>query len=263
MIALVDGVGSRNRTSRRRVTSARHAACAHYELRASEAAILSPSERPVQVTNTPAAAQNLPATRPVSHALKRALDVTLAGAALLVLTPFLLVMALIVCLDSPGSPVFRQRRVGQDGRHFTMYKFRSMRRDADQLLQELAEQNEGAGPLFKLSRDPRITRVGRWMRVNSVDELPQLVNVFRGEMSLVGPRPALPSEVEQYSPRAQVRLSVKPGLTGLWQVSGRSDLDWEQSLALDLRYVESWSVAGDVVLLFRTVGAVATHRGAY
>lgn len=203
------------------------------------------------------------ATPWAQRAGKRALDIILSGLGLLILAPLLLLVALIVRLDSPGAPVYTQRRVGLRGQNFTMLKFRSMRQDADQIRAELLELNQGAGPLFKLTHDPRITRVGRWLRVTSIDELPQLANVFRGQMSLVGPRPALPEEVASYDDAALGRLEVKPGLTGLWQVSGRSDLDWEQSLALDLQYVERWSVAGDIALLGRTVGAVATRRGAY
>lgn len=194
---------------------------------------------------------------------KRGLDITLSGLGLLILAPLLLLVALIVRLDTPGAPVYTQRRVGLRGQQFTMFKFRSMRRDADTIRAALLEQNQAAGPLFKLTHDPRITRVGRWLRVTSIDELPQLLNVFLGQMSLVGPRPALPEEVASYDTNALGRLEVKPGLTGLWQVSGRSDLDWDQSLALDLHYVQRWTVAGDIALLGRTVGAVATRRGAY
>jgi lipopolysaccharide/colanic/teichoic acid biosynthesis glycosyltransferase len=158
---------------------------------------------------------------------------------------------------------FRQTRVGRHGREFTMLKFRSMVVDAEAKLVELVAANDGAGPLFKLKTDPRITRVGAFLRRYSLDELPQLVNVLTGAMSLVGPRPPLPAEVATYGRDAQRRLLVKPGLTGLWQISGRSDLSWEQSVRLDLRYVENWNLALDALILWKTFGAVVNSRGAY
>jgi exopolysaccharide biosynthesis polyprenyl glycosylphosphotransferase len=186
------------------------------------------------------------------------------GAALLVLlvAPLLLGLAVAVKLD--GGPVFfRQTRVGKHGRHFKMLKFRSMVVDAEKMVVGLTAANEGAGPLFKMKADPRVTRVGRVLRRYSLDELPQLFNVLGGSMSLVGPRPPLPREVEQYGRAAQRKLLVRPGVTGLWQVSGRSDLSWEQSVRLDLRYVENWNLALDASILWRTVGAVVNSRGAY
>jgi lipopolysaccharide/colanic/teichoic acid biosynthesis glycosyltransferase len=159
--------------------------------------------------------------------------------------------------------IFRQDRVGRDGRHFTMLKFRTMHVDADETLQQLAGLNESDGVLFKVRLDPRITRLGRILRRYSLDELPQLVNVMRGHMSLVGPRPALPSEVVRYDEDPRRRLAVKPGLTGLWQVSGRSDLSWSDTVRLDLLYVDNWSFSLDLVILCRTVKAVLGHRGAY
>lgn len=225
--------------------------------------VIDPVADQAPVAEVATTSHHLAAGNWAQRAAKRGLDVLLAGLGLLILTPVLLLIALVIRLDSPGAAVYTQRRVGLRGQHFTMLKFRSMRKDADRVRAELLEQNEGAGPLFKLARDPRITRVGQWLRVTSMDELPQLVNVFLGQMSLVGPRPALPEEVASYDADAKGRLAVKPGLTGLWQVSGRSDLDWEQSLALDLHYVKRWSVIGDIVLLGRTVVAVATRRGAY
>jgi exopolysaccharide biosynthesis polyprenyl glycosylphosphotransferase len=181
---------------------------------------------------------------------------------LLLTAPLLLVLAVAVKVD--GGPVFfRQTRIGRHGQEFTMLKFRSMVVDADSRLDELAEVNEGAGPLFKLKHDPRVTRVGRLLRRYSLDELPQLFNVLRGTMSLVGPRPPLPREVATYQRDARRRLLVKPGLTGLWQISGRSDLTWEQAVRLDLRYVENWNLALDALILWKTIGAVLNSRGAY
>ncbi|HVN11671.1 MAG TPA: sugar transferase, partial [Kineosporiaceae bacterium] len=190
-------------------------------------------------------------------------DRVLAVAILLALSPALVAIALAVRLTSPGSVLFRQTRVGVDGREFTMLKFRSMVVDADRLLDQLREQSDGNGVLFKMKDDPRVTPVGRFLRKYSLDELPQLVNVVRGEMSLVGPRPPLPSEVAGYDGIAYRRLRLRPGLTGLWQVSGRSDLSWEDSLRLDLRYVDNWSMALDLQILVRTFRAVVHGAGAY
>lgn len=188
------------------------------------------------------------------------------GALLLILltAPALFAIALLVRLTSRGPALYRQTRVGKDGKTFQMLKFRSMHVDADRMLADLMCANEvDGGVLFKMKNDPRVTRIGRLLRRFSLDELPQLLNVVAGSMSLVGPRPPLPSEVARYGHDAQRRLLVKPGLTGLWQVSGRSDLTWEESVRLDLRYVENWSLALDVVLLLRTLGAVVKRRGAY
>jgi lipopolysaccharide/colanic/teichoic acid biosynthesis glycosyltransferase len=182
---------------------------------------------------------------------------------LAVLSPLILVTYLAIRLDSPGPALYRQTRIGRDGVGFTMLKFRTMVIDADARLAQLAVQNESDGKLFKMRRDPRITRVGSVLRKYSLDELPQLVNVVRGDMSLVGPRPALPSEVLRYDHDECRRLALKPGLTGLWQVSGRSDLSWEDSVRLDLKYVDNWSLSQDLALLVRTVRAVLSHRGAY
>ncbi len=194
---------------------------------------------------------------------KTVLDRGLAALALLVLAPLLLAVAVAVSLDSPGSAVYRQHRVGVGGREFTMLKFRTMYRDADARRAALLAQNEGNEVLFKMRNDPRVTRVGRFLRRYSLDELPQLVNVLRGHMALVGPRPPLPEEVAQYQEEAHRRLLVRPGLTGLWQVSGRSDLSWEESLRLDLRYVDNWSLALDVLILWKTGRAVLRGSGAY
>ncbi|HVL84494.1 MAG TPA: sugar transferase [Pseudonocardia sp.] len=198
----------------------------------------------------------------LSRLLKGGIDRVGALLMLLLLLPVFLGIAVAVRCD--GGPVFfRQTRVGQGGRPFRMLKFRSMVVDAEQLRLDLVTLNEGAGPLFKLRRDPRVTRVGQWLRRYSLDELPQLFNVLAGSMSLVGPRPPLPAEVETYSREMHRRLHVRPGLTGLWQVSGRSNLSWEESIRLDLRYVENWSLALDALILWKTVGAVVKGEGAY
>ena len=194
---------------------------------------------------------------------RRALDFLFSFAALLLLlVPFALI-ALLIRLDSPGPVLFIQRRVGKDGREFFVFKFRSMFTDAEQRLEILLGANERTGPVFKMREDPRVTRAGRLLRKSSFDELPQLLNILRGEMSLVGPRPALPREVALYSPEQRLRLSVTPGLTGLWQVSGRANLTFEQSMELDLEYIRRQSFGLNVVLLARTVPAVLTAHGAY
>jgi exopolysaccharide biosynthesis polyprenyl glycosylphosphotransferase len=187
------------------------------------------------------------------------------GAALLVAltAPLLIAVAIAIRLDSPGPVLFRQVRVGLHGREFTMVKFRSMCADAPALLSALRTSNDSDGVLFKMRDDPRVTRVGRWLRRFSVDELPQLFNVLRGHMSLVGPRPPLPEEVAAYPDDLHRRLAVRPGMTGLWQVSGRSDLPWEEAVRLDLRYVENWTLTLDLVILLRTLSAVTRSSGAY
>jgi exopolysaccharide biosynthesis polyprenyl glycosylphosphotransferase len=195
--------------------------------------------------------------------LKQVVERMLTVAALIALLPGLVAIALAVRLDSPGPVLYRQERVGRDGRTFTMLKFRSMTVDQEVHRSVAALGNDGAGPLFKLHDDPRVTRVGRFLRRYSLDELPQLVNVVRGEMSLVGPRPALPHEVAAYDGDPRRRLAVAPGITGLWQISGRSDLSWSESVRLDLDYVDNWSLGRDVLILARTIGAVLRHDGAY
>lgn len=187
------------------------------------------------------------------------------GAALLLalLSPLMLVLAVLIKADSRGSVFYRQRRVGKGGEEFTILKFRTMVTNADAVRKQLAAVNEGAGLLFKMRKDPRVTRVGGALRRYSLDELPQLVNVLAGSMSLVGPRPPLPEESARYAPAVRRRLLVKPGLTGLWQVSGRSDLPWEESVRLDLRYVEDWSLALDAVIIWKTFRAVFGGQGAY
>ena len=175
----------------------------------------------------------------------------------------LVLIAAAMRFTSQGPVIFRQVRVGRDGAMFTVYKFRTMVCNAEEMLPDVADVNHGNGLLFKRHDDPRVTPVGRFLRRFSLDELPQLVNVLLGDMSMVGPRPALPSETEQYGRATSRRLLVKPGITGLWQVSGRSDLSWEDSVRLDLYYVENWSFAGDIQILWKTLHAVVSRRGAY
>ncbi len=196
--------------------------------------------------------------------LKGAFDRTVAAVALLLLSPVFLALALAVRLTSAGPALFRQVRVGRAGGTFVMLKFRSMYTDAEERQAELRDQSDhGDGVLFKMRDDPRVTRVGRMLRKYSLDELPQLINVLLGTMSLVGPRPPLPLEVARYEDHVHRRLLVKPGLTGLWQISGRSDLSWDESVQLDLRYVENWSLGEDLFILWKTARAVAAGSGAY
>lgn len=194
---------------------------------------------------------------------KRALDLMLVSVGLLLLAPLFLMIALAIKVDSAGPVFYRQQRLGKNGRAFWMLKFRSMCQDADRRLESLRLHNEATGPLFKMRQDPRVTRVGRLLRRWSLDELPQLMNVIRGEMSLVGPRPPLPSEVEQYEEWELGRLRALPGLTGLWQVSGRSEVPFHDMVRLDLHYIRNWSMAMDLEILLRTIPAVLTNRGAF
>jgi len=186
-----------------------------------------------------------------------------AGLTLMALAPVLLVLLILIRLDSPGRAVYRQSRIGRGGEPFTMYKLRTMIDEADHRKEQLSADNETDGVLFKIRSDPRVTRVGRVLRKYSLDEIPQLWNVVRGDMALVGPRPALPEEVAQYGDDMHRRMVVKPGLTGLWQVSGRSDLPWSRAVRLDLYYVDNWSLGLDIAIMLRTVHAVLAHSGAY
>jgi exopolysaccharide biosynthesis polyprenyl glycosylphosphotransferase len=205
-----------------------------------------------------------PEFRGARRLVKSTIDRTVATIALLLLSPLLLGVGLVVRLTSRGPALFRQVRVGAQGSHFTMIKFRSMRTGAEREVTDLAAKNENAdGLLFKMKEDPRVTPVGKWLRRFSVDELPQLINVALGDMSLVGPRPPLPSEVDRYGGDVNRRLLVKPGLTGLWQISGRSELSWDEAVRLDLHYVENWSLALDFLICWRTFAAVLRRRGAY
>ena len=200
---------------------------------------------------------------PYESTLKRMLDVVLAGIGLLATLPIWLAILVAIRLDSPGSPLFVQDRVGIHGRRFRFYKFRSMYVDAEHHVTDLQSSNEVSGPVFKMRVDPRVTRVGNLLRRTSLDELPQLVNVLKGEMSLVGPRPPLPKEVEQYRPSDAMRLSVKPGLTCLWQISGRSTIGFDEWMELDREYIRRMSLRFDLAILMRTVWAVLSCRGAY
>lgn len=204
-----------------------------------------------------------PSIRGRNLALKRVIDMVFSGLALLVLSPLLAVSALLIRLDSPGSAIFKQTRVGRGGRHFTVFKFRTMVIGADLAVAELAEHNEASGPLFKMRDDPRRTRVGKWLRKMSIDELPQFWNVLRGDMSIVGPRPALPSEVEQYQPWHRRRLEAAPGITGLWQVSGRSEVSFDEMVLLDLYYIENWTLFLDLKIMLQTIPTILVGRGAY
>lgn len=195
--------------------------------------------------------------------VKRALDIFLASLGLVAMLPFWLVIALAIRLDSPGPAIFVQERVGQHGRRFRFYKFRSMYVDAERRLDEMLVRNEVDGPVFKIRIDPRVTRLGGFLRRTSLDELPQIINVLRGEMSMVGPRPPIPREVQEYRPSDIFRLSVKPGLTCLWQISGRSNVSFDQWMEYDREYVRHMSLWLDLSILVRTVGAVLTMRGAY
>jgi exopolysaccharide biosynthesis polyprenyl glycosylphosphotransferase len=200
--------------------------------------------------------------RPAAFALKRMFDVVASAAALWLLTPLFLVVTLGIKLTSRGPLFFRQSRVGLRGKRFNMLKFRSMVVDAEARKAQLAALNEQAGPVFKMRNDPRITRIGRVIRKYSIDELPQLINVLRGDMSLVGPRPPVPDEVEKYEAWQRRRLSVRPGLTCIWQVSGRNQISFEEWMYLDMQYIDHWTLARDFNLIFKTVPVVITGRGA-
>lgn len=195
--------------------------------------------------------------------VRRVLNFLGAAVMLLLLLPVFVVIAICIRIDSEGPVLFIQTRIGKNGVPFPFFKFRSMFTNAEAIRENLLNENEASGPLFKMRQDPRVTKVGRFLRKTSIDELPQLINVLRGEMVLVGPRPALPKEVATYSTYEAQRLSVIPGLTGLWQVSGRSDLTFEDAIDLDLTYIERRSIFFDFVILLRTVPAVLLARGAY
>lgn len=195
--------------------------------------------------------------------MKRVLDLVVGGLALILAGPIMLLTALAIKLDSSGPVFFRQQRVGKWGQPFVCYKFRSMYVDAEERKRELMAHNEADGPVFKMENDPRVTRVGRVIRKLSIDELPQLINVLRGEMSLVGPRPPVPEEVEEYAFHERRRLEAIPGITGLQQVSGRSDLDFKRWVELDLRYISEQSLWQDLKILLKTIPAVISGKGAY
>ena len=195
--------------------------------------------------------------------VKRTLDITITLLSFILVIPIGLVVSLLIFLEDKGPVFFVQQRVGRDGKLFTLYKFRSMHTNAESLLESLRESNQAGDILFKMQDDPRITKIGKFIRKWSLDELPQLINVLLGEMSLVGPRPALGHEVEKYPTQGHNRHRVRPGITGLWQVSGRSNLDSQEALALDLYYVANWSVNQDLLILTRTLKAVLSKDGAY
>jgi lipopolysaccharide/colanic/teichoic acid biosynthesis glycosyltransferase len=194
---------------------------------------------------------------------KRVMDILLSTVAIFVLSPFLLLVALAIYIDDPkGSPIFVQDRIGKNGRPFRFLKFRSMVVDAEVRLKDLQDKNEMDGPVFKIKNDPRVTRVGRFIRRKSIDELPQLINIIKGDMSLVGPRPPLPREVEQYGPYESQRLLVKPGLTCYWQARGRNEIKFHEWMELDMKYVYDHNLWVDMKLILLTVRSVLTGKGA-
>ncbi len=198
------------------------------------------------------------------QAIKRLMDLVISIIATIVLSPIMLITAIAIKLDSQGPVIFKQIRVGQNGRTFNIYKFRSMCADAEDRKEELLEQNEMDGFMFKIKNDPRVTKVGKFIRKTSIDELPQLFNVIRGDMSLVGTRPPTVDEVSQYKRGQWRRISIKPGVTGLWQISGRNSIkDFDEVVELDLRYIDNWSLYADIAILFKTVGVLLTKKGAY
>jgi exopolysaccharide biosynthesis polyprenyl glycosylphosphotransferase len=200
---------------------------------------------------------------PWQYTLKRGMDISIAGLILLLGSPIWLLTALAIKLDSRGPILFKQERLGYQGLPFMLYKFRSMHNRAERAMAGLRPQNQISGPMFKLKDDPRRTHVGKLIRKTSIDEIPQLLNVLKGDMSLVGPRPPLGSEVAQYEEWEKGRLEVRPGMTGLWQVRGRSELDFDEMVLLDLYYIENWSLRLDIQILLQTIPAVLFSRGAY
>ncbi len=218
---------------------------------------------PDKTASTAFQSRMAPEAKQFQWRIKRIIDIVLSATGLLILSPLLLMVMLLIKLDTPGPCFIRQRRVGYLGQEFTMFKFRSMVQNADQILKQIASQNETNELMFKMKRDPRVTRVGYWIRKYSIDELPQLWNVLKGDMSLVGPRPPLPDEVRKYRKHFLVRLGTVPGLTCLWQISGRSDIkDFRQVVQLDESYIRQWSLWLDFQILFRTLPVVITARGA-
>ena len=196
--------------------------------------------------------------------IKRMMDLTIGVLAAIVFSPLMIITAIAIKCDSPGPAFFKQTRVGQNGRQFKMYKFRSMCQDAEEKKEELLSQNEMDGFMFKMKDDPRVTRVGRFIRKTSIDELPQLFNVIRGDMSLVGTRPPTTEEVSRYKRSQWRRISIKPGITGLWQTSGRNEItNFDDVVELDLMYIDNWTLWSDIKILISTVGVLLTKRGAY
>lgn len=195
--------------------------------------------------------------------IKRIIDITISGLALIILIPLFLVVAILIKVESTGKVIFFQDRVGKDGEIFRMYKFRSMVANAEELKRKLILENEATGPMFKIKNDPRITTIGRFLRRTSIDELPQLFNVLKGDMSLVGPRPSLPKEVEKFDPWMLRRLDVKPGLTCYWQVMGRNSIGFEEWMKLDIKYVNERTLWIDIKLIFKTFTVLLGDSNAY
>ena len=205
----------------------------------------------------------VPKRKPVYEAVKRLLDILICSVALILLSPILLIIIIVIRLDSPGKAIYVSERLTKDGKPFKMYKFRSMRENAEEELDEILDQNEITdGPAFKMKDDPRVTRVGRFIRKASIDELPQLINVIRGEMTIVGPRPPLPREVAEYTPYQRQRLGVKQGLTCYWQCCGRNNIGFLEWVELDLKYIRERSLWTDIKIFFKTIFAVFTMKGA-
>jgi len=196
--------------------------------------------------------------------IKRVFDLVLSLSMLIVLSPLIALIILLIFIESPGSVIFKQTRVGLHGRHFKLYKFRSMYPNAEEKRAALTPQNESEDKiLFKMKKDPRITRIGRCLRRVSLDELPQLINIIKGDMSLIGPRPAIPSEVAQYTLEDRKRLDILPGLTGFWQISGRSDLSFQQQVRLDIKYIKNHGFLTDLKIILKTIPAIIFGKGAY
>jgi exopolysaccharide biosynthesis polyprenyl glycosylphosphotransferase len=219
---------------------------------------------PVSAPGDEAASQPFALTEDRSYRVcKRAFDLVVAIIALILLIPIIPLIGLMIKLDTPGPVFFRQQRVGRGGRKFYFYKFRSMFVDADERKSEVEALNEQDGPVFKVRSDPRVTDVGRFLRRSSLDEIPQILNVVKGEMSIVGPRPPLPSEVAKYQPWQHMRLEVTPGITCLWQISGRSHLSFSEWMRLDMEYLKQRSFRTDLLIFFKTIPAVIARKGAY
>ncbi|WP_297631082.1 sugar transferase [uncultured Clostridium sp.] len=199
----------------------------------------------------------------VYEVVKRTADVVLSVIGLIILSPILLIVAIAIKLESKGPLIFAQDRVGKDKRNFKMYKFRSMVVNAEEIKKKLKHKNEMSGPMFKMKNDPRITKVGKFIRKTSIDELPQLINVIKGDMSLVGPRPSLPDEVKEFEPWMMRRFEVKPGLTCYWQVGGRNEIEFEDWMKLDIKYVENRSVSEDIKLIFKTFFVLFGDKNAH
>ncbi len=223
-----------------------------------------PSRLPVSPSSPVIEAATVDVIEPFAYRVtKRVFDLVVGGGILLLLVPVIPLVALMIRLDSKGAVFYRQDRVGKGGRVFQFYKFRSMRADSDRLRAGLESRNEAAGPVFKMKNDPRITAVGQFLRRSSLDEIPQIFNVLKGDMSIVGPRPALPGEVAKYETWHRRRLDVKPGITCLWQVAGRNQVSFEEWMRLDIEYMSRRSLRTDVTIFVKTIPAVIARRGAY